>query len=61
MAVVGGGPGYDPQHQAKLEELLMEIRRKVTPGWHQTAWGVIGIALGTATIAGLIVVLLTPR
>ena len=61
MAVVGGGPGFDPQHQAKLEELLSEIRRKVTPGWHQTPWGVIAIALGTGIVGGLVVMVLTPR
>lgn len=61
MALVGGGPSFIPQHQAKLEELLSEIPRKVTPGWHQTPWGVIAIALGTRSVGGLVVMMLTPR
>lgn len=61
MGVVSGGPGYDPEHQRTLEELLIEIRKRVTPGWHQTWWGVTAIALATGTLGGLVVMIFTPR
>lgn len=55
---IGGGPGFDAEHQNRLEKLLTEIEMRSRPQWHQSWWGMLVVGTLAGAIGGVAVVVL---